>query len=283
MENKIDVKISCPKLADFIRNNITYFFVRNNAKSGILRYFYLEGYYKLVSDEEVKGIIKAFIPLSLQRVKDIVEVFKLLETDLKFVPIEKLNTDQNIINFQNGILEVNTGELKAHSPDYLCTIRIPCNYNENAPVPKTQYFDKFMNELTNIDQEIKELILQVMGVALSNVCGYKMKQSLFMVGKGNTGKSVIKNFLTSLLGCENCSSLDLKDLEKQFTKIQLLGKRLVGSNDMSYMKITELETFKKLTGGDQIYGEYKGENGIDFIFNGVLWFCCNELPKFRWR
>lgn len=283
MENKIDVKISCPKLADFIRNNIPYFFVRNNAKSGILRYFYLEGYYKLVSDEEVKGIIKAFIPLSLQRVKDIVEVFKLLETDLKFVPIEKLNTDQNIINFQNGILEVNTGELKAHSPDYLCTIRIPCNYNENAPVPKTQYFDKFMNELTNIDQEIKELILQVMGVALSNVCGYKMKQSLFMVGKGNTGKSVIKNFLTSLLGCENCSSLDLKDLEKQFTKIQLLGKRLVGSNDMSYMKITELETFKKLTGGDQIYGEYKGENGIDFIFNGVLWFCCNELPKFRWR
>ena len=40
MENKIDVKISCPKLADFIRNNIHYFFVRNNAKSGILRYVY---------------------------------------------------------------------------------------------------------------------------------------------------------------------------------------------------------------------------------------------------
>lgn len=193
MENKIDVKISCPKLADFIRNNIPYFFVRNNAKSGILRYFYLEGYYKLVSDEEVKGIIKAFIPLSLQRVKDIVEVFKLLETDLKFVPIDKLNTDQNIINFENGILDLNTGELKPHSPDYLCTIRIPCNYNENAPVPKTQYFDKFMNELTkinqeiieltNIDQETRELILQVMGVALSNVCGYKMKQAVFMVGK----------------------------------------------------------------------------------------------------
>ena len=52
---------------------------------------------------------------------------------------------------------------------------------------------------------------------------------------------------------------------------------------MSYKSVPELETFKKLTGGDTIYGEYKGENGIDFIFNGVLWFCCNELPKFRWR
>lgn len=52
---------------------------------------------------------------------------------------------------------------------------------------------------------------------------------------------------------------------------------------MSYMTIPELETFKKITGGDSIYGEYKGENGIDFVFNGILWFCCNELPKFRWR
>lgn len=282
MEKKIEPKISCPKLAEFIRNNLRYFFVRNNAKSGILRYVYLEGYYKLVSDEEFEGIIKAFIPSNLQKFNLIVEVFKLLATDLKFIPIDKLNTDQNIINFENGILDVNTGELKPHSPDYLCTIRIPCNYNRNVPVPRTQYFDKFMNDLTNNDQEIK-FLLQYMGVALSNIAGYKMKQALFMVGNGNTGKSVIKNFLTSLLGYENCSSLDLKDLEKQFTKIQLLGKRLVGSNDMSYMKITELETFKKLTGGDQIYGEYKGENGIDFVFNGVLWFCCNELPKFRWR
>lgn len=253
-------------------------------KVGILRYVYLEGYYKLVSDEEFEGIIKEFIPSNLQKFNLIVEVFKLLATDLKFIPIDKLNTDQNIINFQNGILDVNTGELKPHSPDYLCTIRIPCNYIENVPVPQTQYFDNFMNDLTtNNDPEVKQFLLQYMGVALSNIAGYKMKQALFMVGLGNTGKSVIKNFLTSLLGYENCSSLDLKDLEKQFTKIQLLGKRLVGSNDMSYMKITELETFKKLTGGDQIYGEYKGENGIDFVFNGVLWFCCNELPKFRWR
>lgn len=183
MRKKIEVKISCPKLAEFIRNNVKYFFVRNNAKSGILRHVYLNGYYKLVSDEEFKGIIKAFIPLNLQRVNYIVEVFKLLETDLKFVPIDKLNTNENIINFENGILDVNTGELKPHSPDYLCTIRIPCNYNRNVPVPQTQYFDNFMNDLTNNDQEVKILLIQIMGVALSNVCGYKMKQGVFMVRK----------------------------------------------------------------------------------------------------
>lgn len=188
MEEKIEVKISCPKLADFIRNNIPHFFVRNNAKGGILRYFYLEGYYKLVSDEEVKGIIKAFIPLNLQRVKDIIEVFKLLETDLKFITIDKLNANQDIINFQNGILELSTGELKPHSPDYLCTIRIPCNYNSSVPAPKKQYFSRFINDLTNNNKAEKYFLLQYMGVILSNIPGYKMKQALFMVGKRKYGK-----------------------------------------------------------------------------------------------
>lgn len=183
MGEKIEVKILCPKLADFLRKNLKYVFVRNTAKNGILRYVYLEGYYKLVSDEEFKGIIKAFIPSSIIRSNYMVEVFKLLETDLKFVPIEKLNTDQNIINFENGILELDTGQLKPHSPDYLCTIRIPCNYNENVPPPKKQYFDKFMNDLTDNVQEIKCFLLQYMGVVLSNIAGYKMKQALFIVRK----------------------------------------------------------------------------------------------------
>lgn len=179
--DKLMVKILCPELANFIRNNVNYFFVRNNAKSGILRYVYLNGYYKLVSDEELKGIIVSFIPSSLLKMKDVIEVFKILETDLKFVPIDKLNTDQNIINFENGILDLSTGELKPHSPDYLCTIRIPCNYKKNVPVPKNRYFSRFLNNLTNNNPKVKRLILQVMGVALSNIAGHKMKQALFMV------------------------------------------------------------------------------------------------------
>lgn len=205
MGEKIEVKILCSKLAVFLRKNLKYLFVRNNAKNGILRYVYLEGYYKLVSDEEFKGIIKAFIPSSLIKSNYMVEVFKLLETDLKFVPIEKLNADQNIINFENGILELDTGQLKPHSPDYLCTIRIPCNYMENVPVPKNQYFNRFMNDLTKKDKEAKEdieakkvkrFLLQFFGVILSNIPGYKMKQGLFMVREAEIqARVLLKIFL----------------------------------------------------------------------------------------
>lgn len=272
--------ISCPILYEFIKNNLHYIFVKNKAKESTLRYLYLNGYYKLVDDNEFKGIIKLFIPLLLQDSKIMNEIFKLLCLDLKFVEMKKLNDNENIINFNNGILCLDTGELKPHSPEYLSTIRIPCNYKSSVITPTTNYFDSFMNTLTNQDEEIRKLLLQFMGVVISNVKGYRMKKSLLMTGQGNTGKSVLKNFLTKLIGEENYSSIDLRKMESHFGRINLLNKRLVGSNDMSYLKVVELETFKQATGSDPIHGEYKGENGINFVFNGVLWFCTNQLPKF---
>lgn len=272
--------ISCPILYEFIKNNLHYIFVKNKAKESTLRYLYLNGYYKLVDDNEFKGIIKQFIPLLLQNSKYVNEIFKLLCLDLKFVEMKKLNDNENIINFNNGILCLDTGELKPHSPKYLSTIRIPCNYKSNVLPPTTNYFDSFMNTLTNQNEEIRKLLLQFMGVVISNVKGYRMKKSLLMTGQGDSGKSVLKNFLTKLIGEENYSSIDLRKMESHFGRINLLNKRLVGSNDMSYLKIVELETFKQATGSDPIHGEYKGENGINFIFNGVLWFCTNQLPKF---
>lgn len=273
-------KVNCPKLAQFIRDNLQFIFVRDNAKSGILRFFYIDGYYKLINDDEMKGLIKACIPLEWQKVKDINEVLNLLYTDLKFVPIEDLNNDENIINFKNGILHLDTMELTPHSSKYLSTIRIPSNYYKDVPSPETHYFDKFMDDLTEGNAELKQLLLEVMGVVISNVYGYRMKQAVFQIGDGNTGKSRLKVLLTTLLGKENCSSIDLKMLETQFGKIQLFNKRLVGTNDLSYMTISSLDTFKQACGGDYINVEYKFENSFDILFKGVLWFCGNRLPIF---
>lgn len=46
------------------------------------------------------------------------------------------------------------------------------------------------------------------------------------------------------------------------------------------MSVKELKTFKKLTSGDSIHAEFKGHNAFDFTYNGLLWFCMNNLPKF---
>lgn len=46
------------------------------------------------------------------------------------------------------------------------------------------------------------------------------------------------------------------------------------------MHMDELKTFKKITGGDSLYAEFKGQQAFEFTYNGLLWFCMNQLPKF---
>lgn len=165
-----------------------------------------------------------------------------------------------------------------HSPDFLSTIQIPCNWAEN-PIP-TPVFDSYMKTLTNGNNEILQLLLEFMGACISNIKGYRMKKVLFLVGDGNTGKSQIKNLTEKLLDSENFIGIDLKEIESRFGTGAIYGTRLAGSSDMSFLSVDELKTFKKITGGDSLFAEFKGMQGFQYTYNGLLWFCMNRLPKF---
>lgn len=277
----VSYKVLPPILAEHIRTATNYLFIRDSAKQGVQRFYYSpnEGYYRHISDDEMKGLIKAFIPVPLQKMNDINECMNLLYTDHKYYNMDEINANENIINFQNGTLELDTMTLREHSPEDLCTIQIQCNYDPTAQ-PVNGSFDYFIDFFTGNDKAVKQLLLEYMGVIISNIHGWRMKKGLFMVGKTNAGKSQLKALTERLIGKGNYAAVDLDDLEARFGTSNIFNKRLAGSSDMSYMTVKELKIFKRATGGDQLFAEYKGENGFDFIFNGLLWFCCNQLPKF---
>ena len=119
-----------------------------------------------------------------------------------------------------------------------------------------------------------------MGAVLSNVKGWRFKKSLFMVGPGDTGKSQLKSLVERIIGRGNYSTMDLEQMEARFGTAMVKGKRLVGSSDMSFMTVKELKTFKKVTGGDGLYMEHKGVDGFEGLYDGLIWFCMNQLPRF---
>lgn len=274
-------RVCAPKLAEYIRQNLNYIFVRDSATSDVQRYVFADGYYKRVTDDELRGFIKQFITrfdLASLRMRDVNEVFEDITTDMSWVDSDMVNADENIINFQNGILHLDDMKLYPHDPRVLSTIQIPCEWvEEDLPTP---VYGEFMRTLTNADPEKVELLEGFMGVALSNVRGYRMKKALFLVGPGNTGKSQLKSLTERLLGRGNFTGIDMKELEQRFGAANLHNKRLAGSSDMGFMNLADLRTFKKLTGGDTIFGEQKGKDGFEFTYNGVLWFCANDKPKF---
>lgn len=276
-------KVSAPLLAQYVRENLQYIMVRSSAREELMIYVYENGVYRLTDDKMFKGIIRNYIEaydVTLVKMSILKEVYELLQTDHGTVGMEKLNSQWNLINFENGLLKIGDGRpvLLPHSPEVYSTIRIPCVWQEE-PIP-TPVFDSFLETLCSGDAGVRQLLLEYMGAVLSNIPGYRMKKALFLVGEGNTGKSRLKRLMEKLLGEGNYMGIDLRELENRFGTGRIYDKRLAGSADLSFMTLDELSTFKKLTGGDSIFAEDKGKQGFEFTFSGLLWFCMNRLPRF---
>lgn len=283
VDNKGRQSISAPLLARHVREHLDYILVRDGATQGTLKYVYKDGVYTLYDQNMLYGAIKQFIAdynESLVKMTVVKEVAQLLLSDLDYLSQDRLNECEDIINFQNGLLRISGDRvaLIPHSPKVLSTIQIPCNWS-NQEI-STPVFDQFLETLTNGDSEIKQLLLEVMGIAISNVKGWRTKKALFLVGDGNTGKSQLKSLTERLLGKNNYIGMDLSEIEARFGTGSLYGKRLAGSSDMSFLSVDELKVFKKLTGGDDVHMEFKGQQAFSATFAGILWFCTNKLPRF---
>ena len=275
--------VSAPLLARWTREHLCYLLVRDSGKQGLLKYVYEDGCYKLYSTDMFLGVIKQYIAdydEELVKMSKVNEAYQHIVTDLTYIGQDDLNADEEIINFRNGLLSLkgNPPFLMPHTPAVLSTIQIPCDWiGRETPTP---VFNRYLSTLTNGDPQLQQLLLEFIGACISNIKGWRMKKSLFLVGDGNTGKSQLKSLVERLLGKGNYIGIDLKEIEARFGTGAVYGTRLAGSSDMSFLTVDELKTFKKMTGGDSLYAEFKGQQAFEYTYGGLLWFCMNRLPKF---
>jgi putative DNA primase/helicase len=275
--------VFAPLLAKWTREHLNYILVRDNGKQALLIYVYEDGCYRLYAPDMLKGLIKVYIAEydeELVTMGKVTEAYNQITTDLNYISQDDLNSNEDFINFKNGLLKVtkDTIELIPHTPEVLSSIQIPCEW-KGTPKP-TPVFDSYMHTLTNGDKTVEGLLLEFIGACISNIKGWRMKKSLFLVGDGDTGKSQLKSLVERLLGKGNFIGIDLKDIEARFGTGVIYNTRLAGSSDMSFLSVDELKTFKKITGGDSVFAEFKGMQGFEYTYNGLLWFCMNKLPKF---
>ncbi len=273
--------VFAPLLAKWTREHLHYILVRDSGKQALQIYVYEEGFYKLNAPEMLKGAIKRYIAEydeELVTMGKVNEAYNQIITDLNYVSQDELDSNEHLINFKNCLLRIDNQTTVPHTPAVLSTIQIPCQWT-GKPSP-TPVFDRFISTLTNGDKAKQQLLLEFMGACISNIKGWRMKKALFMVGDGDTGKSQLKSLVERLLGKRNFIGIDLKEVEARFGTGAIYGTRLAGSSDMSFLSVDELKTFKKITGGDSLFAEFKGQQGFEYTYNGLLWFCTNRLPKF---
>ena len=268
-------------LAERIKNDGVFILVKDNKYSDNNIWVYDNGRYRRCSEDEAKAIICSYITdydKSILKMSVVKETLEIIKTNSNYMLSFCFDQDENIINFKNGILNLDTMEFTHHSPEHLSTIQINADWSEetiNTPV-----FDMYLDTLTDGDEELKKLLLQVIGLCISNVKGFRTKKCLFLVGDGNTGKTRIKLLVENIVGEEYCSSIDLTDLETRFGPSALMGKRVAGSADLEFGTASQLKVLKQLVGGDTVIVEEKFKTPISFRFDGFLWFGANKMPLF---
>ena len=177
----------------------------------------------------------------------------------------------------NGVVDLNEScELRELSPEYEFTRYIYANYDESA---KGHYFKDFIEFATGGDKELMMLLQEVIGYTFSNY--NSLRKAFMLVGPKGTGKSLLLNIITELIGAENVSSINIQDLDSEYNRGAILNSAVNIVSDMPATPIkNELSTFKSLTSSlDKLSGRMPYGEPFTKECNTKLLFGSNEVPK----
>ena len=182
----------------------------------------------------------------------------------------------NYIAFKNGIYDISTDEFIDFSPDLIVTNKINYDYVPNA---ESEIVDKSLDKLACNDKSVRALLEEVIGY-----CFYRrneLRKSFILIGDKSNGKSTYLDMIKTLLGDENTSALDLKELGDRFKTAEMFGKLANIGDDIGDDFIPNPAVFKKLVSGDRVNVERKGQNPFDFNNYGKLLFSANNIPRIK--
>lgn len=285
VKTKHGFKVHTARLAKQIQDNSKYFFVRDGDMEFIRCFWYDEnkGIYRFTNISDIESKIKRTIgnfDESLLKTPDIREISSLITIPDCCLSESAVNADEKLICFRNGVLNWETGEFFKLSSDFRITIQIDADY-----VPDKVYslddaptFKKYLNDLTESNEEKKKILLEFAGACLSNVHGYKYKKSLFLIGETDSGKSQYIKLICELLGIGNCAEVAFKKIDDRFQTATTYGKRLIFSADTTFDRTKTNDNFMSFTGGDYMSIEYKGQMPFNAIYKGLLLFSSNKMP-----
>ena len=178
------------------------------------------------------------------------------------------------ICFENGTLNLETGQLEPHSAENRFLWRLPVRYDPAATsCPK---IDKFLNDVLGDRAALAYEILSYILCDSEN----RMQRAFMFLGAGDNGKSTFLQLLTAVVGAENIAHIELQSLsENRFAAAQLQGKLANFAADISDRALYKTSMFKSITGGDDIGAEHKFCNPFTFHPRAKLVYSCNSLAE----
>lgn len=202
-----------------------------------------------------------------QRVKEVTE--KIARQNQK-KPGE-LQTQPNRLVVGNGILDLHDGTLSEYTDEEYHRTKIDVSYRPDA---EPDFIDDFVNDVTRDDADTL-----YRAIAHCLYKEYVSEKAIMLLGDGQNGKSVFLSLVEEFLGTPNVSHRALQDFDdNDYAANNLEGKLANIHPDMGDERVTDLGTFKKLTGRDVMTADVKYERPITFENHATLLFAANRMP-----
>lgn len=253
------------KFAEYLKN--AKHIVRINGQLHIYKDgIYAPGYRAIESE-----MIQLIPHLRDAQRKEVLKYLELLADTVKAA-------DANYIAFKNGIYDIANDVMVPPSADLILTNRIEHNFN---PAAYSELMDSTLNKLACQDKDIRALLEECVGY-----CFYRRNElgkAFILTGDKSNGKSTFLDVVTAILGEDNISTLDIKELGDRFSTSMMFGKLANIADDIGddFLQGTQVSVFKKVVTGNRIKAERKGQDPFEFAPYVKILASANEIPRMK--
>lgn len=231
---------------------------------------YKDGIYMVGHDIIEAEMIKHISNLNKQKRNEVLSYLELL------VPEDDRPSDTEFIAFRNGIYNIDTDDFMDFNKSIIITNKINYNY---VPDAYSEIADKTLDKLSCYDPQIRSLLEEVIGYTFFR--RNELRKAFILVGDKSNGKSTYLNMICQLLGSDNTTALDLKELGDRFKTAELFGKLANIGDDIGDEFIPNPAIFKKVVSGDRVNAERKGQDPFDFSPYAKQLFSANSIPRIK--
>ena len=203
-----------------------------------------------ITDLDERGKFLKFAAESQKSFK-IDAILKIARSNLDIaVYPDQLDTNPWLLNVNNGVLDLRTGELLPHAQKLLLTKLAPVDFVPDAPCPT---WERFVSSVMLDDAELIEFLQRALGYTLT--ADVSEQVLLFLYGSGSNGKSTMLETVFSIMGDYAVLAsprLLTGDETHDTDSMNLMGARLAQAHEVKAGARWNESSLKRITGGDTL-------------------------------
>jgi len=186
------------------------------------------------------------------------------------VPADSLDA-ADVLNLQNGTLDLATGQLRPHERKDLLTYCLPYEFDPAAVAPN------WHESLKRIDPDVVAFLQEFAGYALTSDCRHEI--AVWLYGPPGGGKSTFIAGLQAVIGPKT-TILGLADIERnRFALTNLPGKTLAVATEQPGDYLASTHVLNAIVSGEPIMVDRKYAPAVMITPRAKMAWALNELPR----